>query len=250
MRSDHIGELVLRRPERRNALNAAAWARLPQVLKSARKTRGLRILIVRGAGDHFASGADISEFGMLYATPESAARISDDIAAALEALAAFPVPTLAMIRGTCIGGGCALALCCDLRFADNTAQFAITPVKLGLVYPFADVQRLTEIVGIAQAREILLSGRPVSARHAARIGLINRRFKPETLENKVLDYANTVASVSTRSTQITKQMFVRYQNGQRGDDNITRKMFLDGFSGKDFTEGYRAFLEKRKPDFD
>jgi len=124
MITDQIGELVLSQPKRRNALNAAMWAALPTVLERAVQTDGLKVLIVRGDGEHFAAGADISEFGQLYATAESAAKISANIAAAMSALANVPLPTIAMIRGACVGGGCALALCCDVRFADGTAKFA------------------------------------------------------------------------------------------------------------------------------
>ena len=154
-----IGELVLSQPERRNALNAAMWAHLPVILKQAADTKGLRVLILRGDGDHFASGADITEFETLYATPESAKNISDDIAAGFNALAQFPMPTIAMIRGACVGGGCGLALACDVRFADSTSRYAITPAKLGLLYPFSDVQRLIETVGIPNAKDMLFSAR-------------------------------------------------------------------------------------------
>ena len=99
--------------------------------------------------EYFAAGADISEFATLYSTPKSAAKISADIQRAFHTIAAFPMPTIAMIRGACIGGGCGLALCCDLRFVDTTAKFAITPAKLGLVYPFGDIARLIDAVGVA-----------------------------------------------------------------------------------------------------
>jgi len=106
-----IGKLTLSQPARRNALNAKMWADIPGVLNKAAKTKGLRVLIVTGDGEHFASGADISEFGTLYATTKSAKKISDNIAAGFDALASFPFPTIAMIRGACVGGGCGLALC-------------------------------------------------------------------------------------------------------------------------------------------
>jgi len=103
----------------------------------------------------------------------------------MSALANFPLPTLAMIRGACVGGGCGLALCCDIRFADNTSKYAITPAKLGLVYPFSDVQRLIETVGIPNAKDILLSARLIQAKSARKIGLINQLFKVDNLEAKI-----------------------------------------------------------------
>ncbi len=246
---DNIVELVLSQPERRNAVNAAMWADLPKTLETAQSMKGIKVLIVRGAGEHFASGADISEFETLYATRESAKKISDDIAAGFAALAEFPLPTIAMIRGACVGGGCGLALCCDIRFADNTSKFAITPAKLGLVYPFLDVQRLIETVGIPNAKDMLLSARVIKAKRAEKMGLINKLFKPDDLERDVLAYAQSLTQLSTQSARITKQMFAAYQAGQCGDNAKTMDWFLEGFVSDDFQEGYRAFLEKRAPKF-
>ncbi len=246
---DHIYRLTLSQPAKRNALNAQMWADLPKVLDAAKDLPGIKVLIVQGDGDHFASGADISEFETLYATRESAQNISEHINAGMQALASFPLPTLALIRGACVGGGCGLALCCDLRFADNQARFAITPAKLGLVYPFADVQRLIETVGISNAKDILFSARVIKARRAEKMGLINKRYKPDELEGEVLAYAKNLSSLSTQSHRITKQMMAAYQAGQFGDNAQTMDWFLDGFVSDDFQEGYRAFLAKRKPDF-
>jgi len=249
MMTPSIGELTLSQPARRNALNAEMWANLPKILEKAATAKGLRALIVRGDGAHFASGADISEFETLYATAASARKISNDIAAGFKSLAEFPFPTIALIRGACVGGGCGLALCCDIRFADNSAKFAITPAKLGLVYPFADVQRLIETVGIPNAKDILLSARLITAKAARKMGLINQLFKGDNLEAKTLEYAEGLTRLSPQSLKITKQMFAAYQAGQTGETAQSMDWFLDGFSSADFKEGYKAFLEKRKPDF-
>lgn len=244
-----IGRLTISQPKRRNAMNAAMWAALPDILGTIAEDNALKALIVTGAGDHFAAGADISEFKTLYATPDSAAKISADIGAAMNALADFPLPTLAMIRGACVGGGCGLALCCDIRFADNSAKFAITPAKLGLVYPFADVARLIETTGLANAKDILLSARLIKAKAAKRMGLINFRCKPDELETGVMDYASGLEGLSRQSNIVMKDMFKAYQTGQRGDTAQTKDWFLSGFSSDDFQEGYLAFLDKRRPKF-
>ena len=249
MLSPAIGELVLSQPARRNAINAAMWAELPNTLDIAAKTEGLRALIVRGDGEHFASGADISEFETLYATAASAKKTSEDIAASLTALANFPQPTIAMIRGACVGGGCALALSCDIRFADPTSKYAITPAKLGLVYPFSDVQRLIETVGIPNAKDMLFSARLIQAKAARKMGLINQLFKVDNLENKTMDYAQSLTALSPESLRVMKQMFSAYQSGQSGETPQSMDWFLDGFASADFKEGYKAFLEKRKPNF-
>ena len=243
----HIAQITLSQPARRNAVNAAMWAGLPHLLREASDAR---TLILAGEGDHFASGADISEFESLYATPEDSAEISAAISHAMESVAAFPAPTIAMIRGACVGGGAGLALACDLRFADTTAKFAITPAKLGLVYPFADLRRLADTVGLANAKDILLSARLFGADEAKQLGFIHRLTPPEDLENEVMDYAESLVGLSPESLRSTKEMFRLYASGQREETDRTRKLFLDGFSSADFEEGYRAFLEKRKPDFD
>lgn len=249
MISDSIGELVLSQPNRRNALNAAMWKSLPERLNDAEQEHGLKVLIIRGDGEHFAAGADISEFSTLYETPETSADISMNIANAMKALAAFPLPTLAMIRGACVGGGCALALCCDIRFADNTAQFGVTPARLGLVYPYEDISRLIETIGISNAKDMILSTRLIKAKEAKKMGLVNFRHKVDTLEKFVMAYAQTQTALSAQSLRTMKQMFSTYQAGQRGDNQHTHQWFLDGFSSDDFKEGYAAFMEKRKPDF-
>ncbi|MEL6687763.1 MAG: enoyl-CoA hydratase-related protein [Pseudomonadota bacterium] len=245
---DGIARLTLSQPARRNAVNAAMWAALPSALE-ALQTGQPKAVIVQGEGDHFASGADISEFGTLYATPESSAKISADIAAAMDALAAFPVPTIALIRGACVGGGLGLALACDIRMADNTSKFAITPAKLGLVYPFGDVARLVEAVGVPNAKDILFSARLIKAKRAAKMGLVNTVVKPDELEQTVADYAASIAAQSTQSARAMKRMFALHSVGQREDTDETQALFLSGFSSDDFQEGYTAFMEKRRPQF-
>ena len=240
-----IAQLTLSQPARRNAINAAMWAGNPFILKDV----DARVLIITGEGEHFASGADISEFGTLYATPEDSAEISAAIANAFHAIATFPAPTIAMIRGACVGGGAGIALACDLRFADTTARFAITPAKLGLVYPFHVIHRLVSAVGMSRAKDILYSARIIGSDEADHLGLYTRVVAPQDLENEVMDYAQGLTSLSAQSLATTKSMFALIENGQNTESDATRQMFLDGFSSDDFGEGFRAFMEKRKPKF-
>jgi len=244
-----IARLTLSQPARRNALNAAMWAALPSKLAKVQKDKNVRVLIVTGAGEHFAAGADISEFETLYATAESAAKISADIQQAFETLAAVTVPTIAMVRGACVGGGCGLALCCDIRIAETNAKFAITPAKLGLVYPFGDIARLIDAVGVANANDILLSARIIKAKPAKKMGLVHRVVGVDALEEDVMSYAKGIATLSPESLRVTKSMIAAYRKGQRTDTPDTDAQFAAGFASKDFGEGFRAFLEKRKPDF-
>lgn len=248
-RHGHAAHLVLNRPEKRNALNEAMWRAIPSLLAEAEADNAVRLLVVRGAGGAFAAGADISEFEEVYATPERAADYSRAIAAALDGLAAFPKPTLAMIEGACVGGGCGIALACDLRFAAEGSRFGITPGKLGLVYTLNDTRRLVNAVGLPAAKDILFTGRLLAADEALRLGLINRLVSAETLAGEVEAYGTLIAAASPRSARVTKQLMALIEAGQSEDDDATRALFLEAFTSADFQEGYRAFLEKRTPKF-
>ncbi|WP_203292529.1 enoyl-CoA hydratase/isomerase family protein [Maricaulis parjimensis] len=240
-------ELILNRPEKRNAMTEAMWAQLPDLLASLAER--CRVLVVRGAGEHFASGADISEFEAIYETQERGEANSASIAAGLEALARFPHPTIAAVRGACVGGGCGIALACDLRFADTSSRLAITPAKMGLLYPFGDTKRLVETVGPAMAKDMLFSARVLAAEEALDCGLIDRLFSPDALDGEIEAYCNRLLDMSPRSATYTKAMIARILDGQDHDDDDTRAWFANAFSSADFKEGYKAFLEKRKPDF-
>ena len=248
-RHDHYADLVLNRPERRNALNAAMWTALPKLLDEAAADPAIKLLLLRGTGGAFTAGADISEFQTIYATPESARANTHAIAEGLDALAHFPKPTLAVIRGACVGGGCGLALSCDLRFAASDGRFGITPAKLGLGYTLNDTKRLIDAVGVSVAKDLLYSARLVDAAEALDIGLINRCFEPNALEAEVRAYVDLMLSRSTGSARITKRVIHLIRSGVDQDTDETRQLFLDAFSSEDFQEGYRAFLEKRAPDF-
>ncbi|PWE18627.1 enoyl-CoA hydratase [Marinicauda salina] len=244
-----IARLVLDRPEKRNALDEAMWRALPERLAEAEADDGVRVLVVEGAGEAFAAGADISEFEAVYSTEARAAAYSETVSAALEALAAFPRPAIAKIRGACVGGGCAIALACDLRFAARDARFGITPAKLGLVYPLADTRRLVEAVGVAAAKDLLFTGRLVDAAEAAELGLVDRLVEADALETAVAEYAAMICAASRNSTETMKALIARIQAGRGEEDAESRRIFLEAFGGADFAEGYRAFLDKRPPRF-
>jgi enoyl-CoA hydratase/carnithine racemase len=248
-RDGAAAHLVLNKPEKKNALSDAMWRAIPKLLAEAEADPAVRLLVVRGEGGAFAAGADISEFEEVYATAERAADYSRAIAAALDGLAAFPRPTLAAITGACVGGGCGIALACDLRFAAHGAKFGITPGKLGLVYTLNDTRRLIDAVGVSTAKDILFTGRILPSEEALSLGLIDRLTSPEALMDEVAAFRDQIAVTSAVSARITKQIIARIQAGQPEDDAETRKLFLDAFQGADFQEGYRAFLTKRKPDF-
>lgn len=248
-RSGHHAELILNRPDRRNALNAAMWTALPELLEEAAHDAGIKVLVVRGAGGSFTAGADISEFETVYATADAADTYSKLIARGLDALAHFPKPTLAVIRGACVGGGCGLALSCDIRFASSDGRFGITPAKLGLAYTLNDTKRLIDAVGVPMAKDLLYSARLIDAAEAVEVGLVNRCFGPEQLDEEVSAYLDLMLSRSTGSAQAIKRVIHLIRQGVDRDTDETRQIFLDAFRSEDFQEGYRAFLDKRAPNF-
>lgn len=244
-----LGRLTLDRPDKRNALTQAMWEAIPALLAQAEADRELLVLIVTGAGGHFAAGADIAEFPTVYATPETSRVYSDAVQAAGRALAAFPKPTLALVRGACVGGGAGLALACDLRFADETARIGITPGKLGLAYTLADTRRLVDAVGPARAKDILFSGRLVEAEEARRIGLVDFLEPAGGLEDAVRAYAQGLEAVSHFSLRAMKATINAIAAGQTQETAQSYETYLQGFQGEDFKEGYAAFLTKRPARF-
>jgi len=155
-RDGAVATLTINRPQRLNALTYAMFAQLPKLLEEAATMPGIRALVLRGAGSRaFSAGADISEFETARMTRERAATYDDAVLAAEEAIASFPTPTLAAVHGHCYGGGCGLAVACDIRFAAAGARFAITPAKLGLVYPLRGTKHLVDLVGPSRAKIIL-----------------------------------------------------------------------------------------------
>ena len=241
--------LTLSRPEARNALNAAMWLALPEILSALETRAETRVLILQADGEVFSAGADIREFAWVYETPERAEQYSASIRKALNALSAFPRPTLASIQGPCIGGGLALALSCDLRFASTNARFAITPAKLGLVYPFADTVRLVNTIGIGAAKDMLFSARNVSGDEALTLGLIHRLTELNDLKAAIHSYGITLSHQSTQSLSAMKSLIALIEAGQVEETDHTHQVFQNAFTSADFKEGYQAFLEKRPAQF-
>ncbi|HEX5740663.1 MAG TPA: enoyl-CoA hydratase/isomerase family protein, partial [Pilimelia sp.] len=163
---DGVATLTLDRPARRNALTTAMWGALPGVLGALAADPRVRALVVTGAGATFSAGADIGDLRRQYADPVTAEAFHAANVAAEEALAGFPRPTVAAVAGACVGGGCQLAVACDVRFADRGAFFAVPPARLGVVYPASATVRLARLVGHARARYLLYSAATVDAARA------------------------------------------------------------------------------------
>jgi len=244
-----VARLILNRPERLNALNLAIWDRVPALLEKAAVDPEVKVLMVSGADARaFAAGADIAEFEAIMA-----AGTADDyfgrMCKATRALAAFPKPTIAVIQGPCFGGACSVALCCDFRFADDTAKFGITPARLGIVYPLEDAKRLIEAVGVGPARDLLMTGRFLNHEEALTLGLIDKLWPAARLWDEAHAYAATLSGLSQFSIRATKEIFSEILGGAAEETALSRRLFVDAFSGEDLPEGARAFIEKRRPRF-
>jgi enoyl-CoA hydratase/carnithine racemase len=244
-----VATLLLDQPAKRNAMTRAMWRALPALLADAAADDGVAVLRVEGTGGHFCGGADIGEFAATYATPDTTAEASAEIATAVEALARFPKPAVAVIRGACVGGGVALALACDLRLAAEDARFAVTPAKLSLIYSQADTTRLIRAIGAARAKDLLFTARLVDAAEALRIGLVEEVATPDALDALVAARIAPVAAGSRSALAAIKAMMAAIERGAPQDDPALRDLFNDAFASEDFREGYRAFLEKRPPVF-
>jgi len=244
-----IGRIILNRPEKRNAVSRAMWRAIPAAIAALDRNDKVRVIILQGAGAHFAAGADIAEFDDVYATRASAAAYAGDLAAAMDALAGGEKPRIAVIQGVCVGGGVALALCCDLRFAADDARFAITPARLGLAYSFADTRRLVTTVGAAAARDLLFSARTITAAEALALRLVDRLHPAAELHAQAHLYARSVGALSSGTIRVARNFVARTVGGQITENADTYAAYLDLLEGPDFLEGKRAFKEKRLPEF-
>ena len=244
-----IGEIILNQPAKRNAISAEMWTQLAEAVAQATDDEDVKVLVIRGEGDHFAAGADISEFAQVYETTAKARRYTETMLAALQALETCVKPTIAQIKGSCVGGGCSIALACDFRFASASARFGVTPGKLGLVYSLADTRRLVAAVGVGGAKDLLLTGRLIGSEEARQMGLCDRLYDDAKLENETAGFVSQIAALSQWSARATAKTLRMLKGGLADDDPKAMSLMLEAFEGADFQEGYKAFLEKRKPDF-
>jgi enoyl-CoA hydratase/carnithine racemase len=251
-RDGHVAVLTIDRPDKRNAMTAAMWAALPGVLETLAGDPDTRVLVVTGAGPSFCAGADIA--GLLGgADPDDPmADVRRDNLAAQAALRNFPKPTVAMIRGHCIGGGVEIATSCDLRFTDPTGVFGVTPAKVGIVYTPASTRTLIDLVGPATTKYLLLSGELIDADTALRTGLVDRLVPADQLEAEVHRFAGVLASRSALTQRSTKEV-VAALTGTRDDgaaEALAAGRYRETIASGELAEGVAAFAERRPPRFD
>ncbi|MGH3760977.1 enoyl-CoA hydratase/isomerase family protein [Actinophytocola sp.] len=242
----HVATLTIDRPAKRNAMSFDMWSALPALLGKVDDADDLRVLVIRGT-DHFSAGADISEFTTLRADPDGVRRYGAAVHAGERAIATLAKPTIAAVTGVCVGGGCELALACDLRVAADDARFGITPAKLGIVYSATSTKRLVDAVGPSWARQILFTGEILDAATALRIGLVNE-LCPDPVA-RATELAATMASRSQVSVRGAKTIIGRITDGRFDEDESVHALYESSVTSGDYAEGVRAFLEKRPPRF-
>ncbi len=250
-RSDGVGWVIFDHVARRNAITAEMWDAIPPIVSDFDADPSVRVVVMRGAGDvAFVSGADISEFEKQRSG--TAAREYDDRnTRAFDALAALGKPLIAAIHGFCVGGGCAIALNADLRFAADDAVFAIPAGRLGLGYSAGGLETLVRVVGMPAAKEIFFTARRFDASEAFQMGLVNRVFPKAGLDAYVERIAAQIAANAPLTLASAKQVFSQIG---RERDQRDRKVIAESiercYASGDYAEGVRAFLEKRPPVFE
>lgn len=250
-KSGDIARVIFNQPEKRNAVSLEMWEAVEAAVSGYAEDPEVRILILSGAGGKaFVSGADISKFESERASEEGVAHYNATTKRVYDMIEAFPKPTIAQIDGFCIGGGVALALCCDLRICGEGSQFAIPAAKLGLGYGYPGIRRLVDVVGPAFAKEIFFTARRFDAAEASAMGLVNRVVE----DGKVAEAAEETARMIAANAPMTVGA-VKFIVGEAVKDETARDLaecerrVKACFDSQDYIEGRRAFLEKRKPRF-
>jgi enoyl-CoA hydratase/carnithine racemase len=248
----HTAILTINRHAQRNSMSFEMWEAFPRHIKELDADPSIRVLVVTGAGDRaFASGADIAEFTSKRTGRDAAGLYHRVVEGTMRSVEACSKPVIAMVNGYALGGGCELAVACDLRVAAESASFGIPSAKLGLVISFTDTNRLVDLVGPAVAKEMLMTGRRLSAREALHVGLVNQVVPDSSLRQATLDLAAAIAANAPFSIASTKAMVDQC----RRDPDLSNVDPRDAdrpfacYDTEDFREGVQAFLEKRAPRF-
>ena len=247
-RRGRVAVITINRPQKLNALNIQTRTEGAAALEELREDEGVRVVVITGAGEKaFVAGADIAEFEGRTAVSQRDVMTGRSLFTAVDT---FPKPVIAMINGFCLGGGCELALSCDIRVASETARFGQPEINLGIIPGGGGTQRLTRLVGEGKAMELILTGDMIDAQTAYNLGLVNLVVPAADLETKTLELANRIAEKSPVALRMAKEA-VKTAARSGLDEGLRREidLFALTFSSEDKDEGVRAFLEKRKPDF-
>ena len=243
-----VAVLTINRPDKLNALNSNVHSEGVAALDELRTDDEIRVVVITGAGEKsFVAGADISEFAGQTAVTQRNTFLEKTL---FNSIDIFPKPVIAMINGFCLGGGCELALACDIRTASEKARLGQPEINLGIIPGGGGTQRLTRLIGEGKSMEMILSGEMIDAQTALQLGLVNHVFAPEELEAKTMEMANKIAEKAPIALQMAKEA-VKLASHSNLDEGMRREvdLFAICFSTEDKEEGVAAFLEKRKPVF-
>jgi enoyl-CoA hydratase len=242
--------LSIARPVKRNAMSLAMWRALPVLIERITTDRTVRVIVLQGSHERvFSAGADIEEIEQHSNDSASASLFMEAVESGTEAMAQCPLPTIAMIRGDCMGGGIELAMACDIRFASRASRFSVPPAKLGVLYSLASTKRLVDLIGPGKAKDLLFSGRMFDAAEAFSMGLVERIYAPEDIVAATATYASLLSQRSGASIRGAKKIVAAVAMGSETEAGDIRRLRIDTFLGEDLKEGVRAFLEKRAPSF-
>jgi enoyl-CoA hydratase/carnithine racemase len=246
-----VGYLIFNNPERHNAVSLDMWEAASGILDDFAKDNEVRVVVLTGAGGKaFVSGADISKFENERSTKEAIDRYNVIVDRANAAIYEFPKPTIAMIRGYCIGGGVGLSLCCDIRICSENSKFGVPAAKLGLGYGYKGIKKLVDVVGPSFAKEIFYTARQFTAAEAHQMGLVNRVLPEAELESYVQNMAATIGANAPLTVNSVK--FIVGQavaEDSRRDLQACADSVARCFASQDYIEGRTAFMQKRKPKF-
>jgi enoyl-CoA hydratase/carnithine racemase len=250
-RADGVGHLVFNNPEKRNAVSLEMWQAVEAVLEDFAADHEVRVVVLSGAGDKaFVSGADISKFEDERASAEAVSAYNATTARMYAKLNDFPKPTIAEITGVCVGGGTALAVCCDLRICGQSSRFGIPAARLGLGYGFPGLQRLVNLIGPAFAKEMFFTARLFSAAEAYDMGLVNRVLPDDEVAGYVADYARTITGNAPLTVSSVKAIVGEVLKDPAARDLARCEELVRAcFASRDYVEGRQAFMEKRPPRF-
>ena len=246
-----VGLVTFNQPEKRNAMSLEMWQGLEAILDGYAADDAVRVVVLTGAGGKaFVSGADISQFEKNRANADAQVEYDRLTSTGRAKLATFAKPTIAMVRGFCLGGGLAIAMQTDLRIAAEGSQFGIPAARLSIAYAFDGLRKLVQLVGPAHARMILYTGSRIDAREAERIGLINQAVADSALEETVMGIARTIAENAPLSIFASKLTIGEVMKDP-ADRNMeaVRLAAAACFDSADYKEGRTAFMEKRAPRF-
>ncbi len=238
-------------PARHNALSVDMWAAVPRLLQQASGDDRVRLVVFSGAGEKaFVSGADISQFEDMRAAREAVTRYEALAEEALTGIHDFPKPTLACIRGWCIGGGVNVAIACDLRIASTDSVFAIPAARLGLGYRYSAMKNLVDLIGPGAAKDLFFTARRIDAVEAKALGLVSRICAPESLDALLGEYTIAVTENAPLTIAAAKAIVGEILKASPEQDLERCTQLVRGcFESEDYAEGRTAFMQKRKPVF-